>query len=535
LSNHHEHHRSILLLDDNKEFTRPVTRWLSQAGFFVSHVATLDEAIQNLKNRRFHLAIVDVRLDDNDETNKEGMDFLRIKNEYGLRDIMPAIVLTANATTDNVLEAFTQYNVFSYIKKEPGYREKLLHEVNRAFDEEVQINFDLKYAEHSDDVLQEVIKDINWSGVMAPDPDLLVSEAYDLFAKLFRNAESILLKKLKPGLSGAGLVQVSPLWLGSGLGPARVVKMDRLNKSLTEKYNYEVYVKNSLPLATTQVSYERCQYLGAAVFTFAEDASVNFMEFDDYYRKTSLKEIKLVEESLHGLILRTCRFWYDHTKTEHANLQNLYFQAFNLERSRVAQELKVLLSNYNLESPTLVLPDLDVPQINPLHWLRAHERHFILAVKMCITHGDMTGRNIMVDESGKCWMIDFLRTYESHSLRDFVILESDLKYRQGPLLPDQEFLEIEKSLIHQGVNHSDAKALSRWDKETRKMFSVIMTVRDLARQVAFGVANPSQMDLEYKISLLMATLNVIRLRHMLRERKLQALKSAILLCESLED
>jgi hypothetical protein len=257
-------------------------------------------ALRLLEKYRYHLAIVDLRLDDNDLTNKEGMDFLRIKDELGLRDVMPVIVLTANATTDNILEAFNEYAVFSYIKKEPGYKEKLLHEAGRAFQEKIQINFVLNYEENSDDVLDEVVKDIYWSDRTHADYELLAAEARDLFGKLFRDAESIYLTKLKPGLSGAGLVQVDPCWKGTGLGPPRVVKVDRLDKSLTERHNYETYVKNALPLATTQVSYEQSRHLGAMLFSFAEEASIAFLEFDEFYRKSSIKSI---ESSLQGIVL----------------------------------------------------------------------------------------------------------------------------------------------------------------------------------------------------------------------------------------
>jgi ActR/RegA family two-component response regulator len=530
LSTNYEHQKSILLLEDNKIFAGPVMRWLKKADFAVFLATTLDEALQRLEEQNYHMAIVDLRLDDNDESNKGGMDFLRIKDEYGLREVMPVIVLTGNATTDNVLEAFTKFGVFSYIKKEPGYREKLLSEVERAFQEKIQINFDLNYDESSDEVLDDVVRDIYWADRFVANSELLVAETRDLFGKLFRNAESVYLTKLKPGLSGAGLVQADPCWLESGLGPPRVVKVDRVDKSLMEKHNYETYVKNPLPLATTQVSYERSRHLGGALYSFAEEGSIAFMEFDDFYRRSSLKAIEM---SLQGLIFKTCRYWYDHMRRKRANLQTLYFQAFNLEKNRLILRLQEILPDYDPAVPNLIIPGDDRPLINPLHWLAAHQKQSVLAVKMCITHGDMTGRNIMVDGNGKCWMIDFLRTYESHSLRDFVILETDLKYRQAPQMRDQDFLEFEKNLIYQGIHHTDARPPVRWAKDTKKLFSAIMMVRNFAHQVAFGVANSSQMDFEFSLSLLMATLNVIRFRHIPPARKMQALRAASMICKTL--
>ena len=526
------HPKSILLLDDNRTFTRPVIRWLKDGGFAVSSAPSLDEAVLQLQQQRFHLAIVDIRLDDNEESNNDGMEFLRLKDEYGLREVMPVIMLTGNATTENILKAFNKYSVFSYIEKKPGYREELLREVHRAFQEKIQINFDLKYEESSDEVLSEVVRDIYWADRFPVDYDVLVCESQDLFGKLFRNGESVYLTKLKPGLSGAGLMQVDPVWVGSGLGPRRVVKIDRIDKSITEKNNYETYVKNALPLATTQVSYERSQHLGVALYSFAEEASIAFIEFDDFYSKSSIKSI---EKSLDGLIFKTCRFWYDRTQRRRANLQNLYFKAFNLEKTRLVMRLQELLPEYDAVLPTMVLPGSEVSSINPLHWLMVHEKQCTLAVNRCITHGDMTGRNIMVDGNGRCWMIDFLRTYESHSLRDFVVLETDLKYRQVPQMSDQDFLELEKVLIHQGMHRTDAQPPARWAQETKKLFCVSLKVRNLARQVGFGVAHPAQMDFEYMVSLLMATLNVIRLRHIPAARKMQALRAAIMICEELGD
>ncbi|MGH7273784.1 MAG: hypothetical protein ACREIQ_04985, partial [Nitrospiria bacterium] len=85
----------------------------------------------------------------------------------------------------------------------------------------------------------------------------------------------------------------------------------------------------------------------------------------------------------------------------------------------------------------------------------------------------------------------------------------------------------------QGVHRANARPLARWAQETKKLFSVILTVRNLAYLVGFGVAHPSQKDFEYMVSLLMATLNVIRLRHIPPARKMQALRASIMICEAL--
>lgn len=530
MNNNKLNEKNILLLDDNKDFARPVVRWLKKEGFFVQLVTSLESSIDFLEQQRFHLAIVDIRLDDDDPNNNEGMDFLRIRNERGLNDVMPVIVLTGNATVENILQAYQEYKIFSYLRKIPGYRQELTQTVHRAFEEEIQINFDLKYSEKSDEVLPDIVTDIHWSDHKLPPPTLLNLEAYDLIGKLFRNAESIYLTKLRPGLSGAGIIQVEPFWVGSGLGPTRVVKIDRIDKSGKEKSNYDKFVKNQLPLASTQVAYAYTQHLGGLVYSFAEDASTKFDEFDYFYRKSNQSSI---ENSLHDLIFNTCRYWYDNTTRRIANLQNLYFEAFELEKSHLINRIREVIPNFDPLASQISIPGNNETSINPLFWLESHAKQCTLPVQMCITHGDMTGRNIMVDNEGKCWMIDFLRTCHSHSLRDFVIFETDLKYRQLPETSNRDFLKLEMLLLEQGISINESDIPTDWPNDLKKAFLVIQSIRKFASQIAFGVANPSRMEFEYLISLLMATLNVVRLRHIYPDRKLQALNSAVLICDAL--
>lgn len=172
---------------------------------------------------------------------------------------------------------------------------------------------------------------------------------------------------------------------------------------------------------------------------------------------------------------------------------------------------------------------------NPIAWLAKYQQECVLPVYQCITHGDLTGRNIMVSNQGRCWLIDFYRTYPSHILRDFVILESDIKYRLLPMTAWQDFLAFEKRLVQSGQTTIPVDFLETLPVELQKAGQVIIALRDIAYEFSRGRASTRKDTCkEYLVSLLMTTLNVVRLRHIPVERKLQAMLSAVLICNQLD-
>jgi len=94
---------------------------------------------------------------------------------------------------------------------------------------------------------------------------------------------------------------------------------------------------------------------------------------------------------------------------------------------RLAREIASLRPDYTPADPTInfALPAVALP--NPLHWL-ARDEATVMPVCRSITHGDLQADNILMNDAGDCWLIDFYRTYPSHILRDFVELETDIKF-----------------------------------------------------------------------------------------------------------
>ena len=74
-----------------------------------------------------------------------------------------------------------------------------------------------------------------------------------------------------------------------------------------------------------------------------------------------------------------------------------------------------------------------------------------------------------------------------------------------------------------------------FSKDARKAAQVIFALRQMAHRYARSFnTQQNEARKEYLLSQLMGTLNVVRLRHISENRKLQAMHSAVMLCEELD-
>lgn len=523
------HQYRILLVEDDQDAYDPIMRWLKEEGYFVRLATSYIEAKLALATDHFHLAIIDIRLADEDAENTEGLQLLEDVEQMQLKDVMPCIVITAHQ--QYALKAW-ELQAATLIIKESGYLRKLINTVKTLKEGETRINFDLEYVSHSLNVLEEVAKDVNWSMAERPSNKLLTPQVRDLFGKLFVDARSLYVSKLKPGLTGAAVVRVQPTWNG-GLGRSYVAKIGRCDKVETESRHYEANVKHFLPansVAQADVTYSR--HLGALLYTFAENDGVALKEFDEYYQRS---QPDIIIESLRKLFLQTYKYWFANPERVLVDVPSLYYKAFQLDRKKLIGRIQIVLPKFDPEAKFVPLTPGKEPVLNPIAWLDAHEQECVIQVHKCITHGDLTGRNMMVDESGKCWLIDFYRTQKSHILRDFVILETDIKYRLMSLLSLTDFLHFEEALLEADRQDQPPILPPTFTKDTRKAAEVIFALRQLAHHYARSFnTQTDEARKEYLLSQLMGTLNVVRLRHISESRKLQAMHSAVMLCEELD-
>ncbi|HID52395.1 MAG TPA: response regulator, partial [Anaerolineae bacterium] len=531
--NEQQYTKKILLVEDLDQFYTPISRWLSDAGYRVRVATTYQEAHSALKAEHFHLAIVDVRLDNDDEDNEEGLKLIADMRQMGLAEL-PCIVLTAFADKKWVLRALQELGASRVIEKqESGYRRELLQTVDDLFQTAVGINFDLEYIGESERIFSEVAQDVTWKTGEKPPLTLLTPQVQDLFGELFRDADRVFLSKLQPGLAGAAVIRAQPTYSTGGMGRSYVVKVGRRDKVETESRQFQKNVRRFLPANTVgQMGAAYSRHLGGLLYSFAENEHSILQELDDYYQQTPAEKII---ESFRGLFYDTCRNWYDARIRDRRDLPQLYYEALQLEPTKLVRRIQVVLPQLDPEADTFRFSPDSPPVLNPIAWLNKRRNECVLPVYQCITHGDLTGRNVMVDEAGKCWLIDFYRTEKGHILRDFVILETDIKYRLLAGMKTLDFLKLEKALLDADRSGLPPELGPEAGEDVRKAALVVHELRRMAHEFAKTMhSNLAEVRREHLVSLLMATLNVARLRHVDEQRKIQAMYSAVLICAELD-
>lgn len=93
----------VLVVDDLPDWRITLSGLLIDQGYEVQVASSLDGAMQLLENESFHVAIIDVRLDESDEDNRDGLVLLRqLKERWPFIEV---IILTGYADVSMAQEA----------------------------------------------------------------------------------------------------------------------------------------------------------------------------------------------------------------------------------------------------------------------------------------------------------------------------------------------------------------------------------------------------------------------------------------------
>jgi hypothetical protein len=156
----------------------------------------------------------------------------------------------------------------------------------------------------------------------------------------------------------------------------------------------------------------------------------------------------------------------------------------------------------------------------------------------CITHGDLNGRNIFVDDAGGSWLIDFFKSGWGPVSRDLAELESVIKFELLETDDLRALLAFEQAVLRptrfdQPLSFEGARGGQ--EAELRRALAVIATLRRLAQRLGDAWSTA-----EYDVGLLYYALKALTQRGITPQeqarypvRARHALLSAALICNKL--
>jgi DNA-binding response OmpR family regulator len=509
----------VLVLDDDEGWLKTVREVLTRHNHWVVGVTSVADALSLLEKSYFNVGVVDLRLDAGDESDNQGMAFMRALRERGLEEMLPCIVLTAYGNSARVRQAFRDFQVVDFLEKVPFQPAELLEAVTKSLKRN-SLDGSTGIEIAGGGQLPDLWQRLTWAD--REDPHELATELSDLLRRLFPDADHLFIKELAAGQSGAGVVEVHPYYAANSGTPA-VVKFGKRDKIVSEVENYRAGVERFVSsLSSTRLRSATGRVLGAVSYHLVGAELKEVVSFADFYFQHEVRDILPV---LDNLFNRTCARWYDNREQPRRdrNLYELYTQDLHIEWDEIWRSVAGL--GVDLSSNHLTLPGLPGRFANPQRWLDEHRQTLYLPVWRAYTHGDLNEHNILVAGDGRCWLIDFYRTGIGHILRDVIELETAVKFSLAPTASLVEHRQMEEHLLRQV--RLDQPVMPRPRAPQRKTLAVVGHLRSLA-----AAYNGASKDInEYLIGLLFTTLNLLRLPTT-SEVRLHALMSASLLCDS---
>lgn len=509
-----------------------------EAGFITDVVATPEAVREALRASFYHILVLDKSLEDGIGSNRDGLDLLEQLYKDGQTDAVAVVVLTAYNNKEITKEAFRRYQVMNVVEKQAFDNLEFIAQISEELPRKLQLNRSLAVTWNGPtDAASEAVANlrINGSRVRKDTPlhGRLTVELDDLIARVFADADSVIITPIERGRSGSGVVVAEPFFPDGGGGQAIVLKFGHVRDIQVEKANYHKYVQRYLHGSrTTNLVYEaQTPLLGAIGYSLLD--AKDFESLTMFYRRADVAQVM---HALDNLFLNTCKEWYSNmSRLQARDLAGEYRERLGCTEANLTdsvQKLKVKGSDLL----TFDALDASVTVRNPLRV--AFKGAMAYGTYECVTHGDLNDGNVLVDHTGTTWLIDFLQTGPGHVLRDFALLDVSLRCcawrAEDATLEERLFLE--RALLESREINASGQVVGKLDsanERLQKAFAASLRIRSLAAKQVHQYASADMRD--YLIACFFYALNVTRYRsHLDNVQREHGLLAAGLIAEHLK-
>lgn len=528
--------KRVLVADNDQQVLKAAVFSLTQAGYDVLTAAGPEEALAVLESQIVHVAVIDLRLKNNElAEDTSGFRVAKVIPPY-----IPCIILTAYPNLENIRTAYSHIRVKHFISKQDvNHAEQLIDTLEELFVGEVKTNFQLS------------IKGAPTLAALAEQIDITdhtlrpgAEDVEQILRHLFNQSMEIQLAPLltpEPARTitqhGSTLIRVRARY-ADGWGAPVVVKLATRDEIESEARNYRrisLHVEgHRLPVLDPENGVAYSRQIGGLRYSLIKaenDAQAweSLRVFGRVFQDS--KDARAVVDLLRRFFKQTLADLFKTGESEPLELSAEYMTALHLTPEKLRAAVGKVLPQM-VDEPQLRFDGLHGTFINPLLWAMpggAFRRMDVFSRKS-LCHGDLHGSNILVDSTGNFWLIDFARVADSHMLRDFAELETDIKFNLLRVEDMESLLDFERALLAASTFNQEIPEPLLSSPQLSYAYQIVQGLRGIASEVT-GLQGDIR---EYYYAVFFHTLNIVRLQHIDPDKKRHALLAASLTCERLD-
>ncbi|HMN28353.1 MAG TPA: DNA-binding response regulator [Caldilineaceae bacterium] len=486
--------RRVLLVDNDRDFLETRTELLQQEGYLVYPAVSLEAARQRLAETWVHVAVVDIRLrDDNDDKDKSGLTFAK----ESLYRAVPKIMLTRYPSYEQVREVMGPElaglpPAVDFIAKQGGIA-ALRTALDETFAKFVRIDEALVIR------WQMAANFVTLAGIIdpaQPAAELWESavELEDLFRRLFYACQQITLSQQL--LVGEHYVVLAVSAYGADQSERQVIVSCGRVAAIEEKYRrYEQFAAPNEGRGSTVLDAKaHTLNFAALAYRLVGGRSEEIKRFEEFYRANNAAEVEVALDHLYN---NTLRAWHDRRQyyVPSATLSHDYASLLGVQVSALMPaELQPRIEAICQQAASGGLAALDYSPHHLTVRLAPERVQTLVNPAHCLTmqldigpslygaiHGGVRPESVLVNPPGETWLVDFARAGAGPLLFDFVLLETTLMRDLLDVgLPLR--YELEERLL--GAAHLEPEVENPVSPVLEKPLAAIHTLRRLAGELA---------------------------------------------------
>lgn len=523
----------VLLADNNRHFLETRAEFLTQAGYDVITALTLQDAERVLSEGRVQGAILDMRLENDDDPKDESGLMLAKKNDYRL---IPKILLTRYPTYEIVRAALSADNAalppaVDFVAKQEG-PEALISALKKLFSLHV----------HDDPSLviqfckEELVSFSNLATLLEPtlsgeQLSSRVAELTNLFRQLFYGKTEIKIGHLL--WKEESRVALLVFTFAPGKAQPQVVVCGRSELIVEEARRRQDFAPDA-PGENGTTLIRTCETVHFAVnaYALAGMTMEGNVTLSKLYRECSEQTFNAALETLFE---KTLPAWQqEKTVADEAQcLADLYRAALDIsEQLMPLPEVQRRIRTVTQQSPRL---GVRIEEHNHLLTVRLgkesftypHPATFLYSTFaserpiLVNTPGHFTGKNILTDSAGHVWLTDFAGAGLKPLLWNYTSLEAIIRFDWVETKSIQALHEMGRSLT-ESFNRIN---VSEVESQLRKPMKAIRRLRHLALRSGQVDPREYQLGLFYHAAHRLAAFNST---HHLTDKELTRLTNIIL-------